>query len=103
MPLAPIFDTVGWFSQNAEVFERVGQVLLNETPSLKKPSGFLLAEDLLPLLEPSARDAITAALHKQLAHGPYESSKLYGNGNAGERIADALARSRLSIEKRLAY
>ncbi|MEE8303720.1 MAG: amidase [Candidatus Tectomicrobia bacterium] len=77
MPLAPIFDTVGWFSQNAEVFERVGQVLLSETPGLKKPSGFLLAEDLLPLLEPSARDAITAALRNlERILGPLEPISL---------------------------
>ena len=52
---------------------------------------------------PYDENAITAALHEQLAHGPYESSKLYGDGDAGERIADVLARSSLSIEKRLAY
>ncbi len=62
MPLAPIFDAVGWFSNDEEVFERVGQVLLDETPGLKKPSGFLIAKDLFPLLEPSAQAAILAPL-----------------------------------------
>ena len=36
MPLSPGFDTVGWFARSAEVYERVGAVLLDEdkiTPS----------------------------------------------------------------------
>lgn len=28
MPLAPSFDTFGWFAKDAEIYERVGQVLL---------------------------------------------------------------------------
>ena len=33
---------------------------------------------------------IAGAIKAQMAHGPYESSQLYGDGHAGERIAGAL-------------
>jgi UDP-N-acetylglucosamine 2-epimerase len=35
--------------------------------------------------------AIREAVDRQIAHGPYESSTLYGDGHAGERIAAVLA------------
>lgn len=31
MPLAPSFDTVGWFARDIETYERVAEVLLNES------------------------------------------------------------------------
>jgi amidase len=34
LPLAPRFDTVGWFARDAALLERVGHVLLPEAPSL---------------------------------------------------------------------
>ena len=39
--------------------------------------------------------AIRAAVQQQAAHGPYPSSTLYGEGTAGERIADVLCNLRL--------
>lgn len=33
MPLAPSFDTFGWFAKDAETYERVGEVLLGTAPS----------------------------------------------------------------------
>jgi UDP-hydrolysing UDP-N-acetyl-D-glucosamine 2-epimerase len=47
--------------------------------------------------------AIAEAVRAQVAHGPYEREAIYGDGRAGERIADVLAREPLSIEKRIAY
>ena len=38
-------------------------------------------------------DAIYKATCAQIAHGPYPSSKLYGRGNAGERIAEVICGS----------
>lgn len=40
---------------------------------------------------PHDADAIHAAIERQIAHGPYPSSALYGTGTAGERIAEVLA------------
>jgi UDP-hydrolysing UDP-N-acetyl-D-glucosamine 2-epimerase len=49
------------------------------------------------------RDAILDGIRRQLAHGRYPSDPLYGDGAAGPRIADALARAPLSVQKRLVF
>jgi UDP-hydrolysing UDP-N-acetyl-D-glucosamine 2-epimerase len=49
------------------------------------------------------RGAIADAVRSQLGHGPYESEPIYGDGRAGERIADVLARNEIAIGKRIAY
>jgi UDP-hydrolysing UDP-N-acetyl-D-glucosamine 2-epimerase len=49
------------------------------------------------------RDEILAAIQEQVEHGHYPRSQIYGDGNAGERIAELLASVPLSVEKRLAY
>lgn len=46
---------------------------------------------------------IVAAIRKQLDHGKYAASQLYGNGNAGKRIAEHLANADIRIQKKLAY
>jgi UDP-hydrolysing UDP-N-acetyl-D-glucosamine 2-epimerase len=49
------------------------------------------------------RDEITKAMQHQIDHGRYASDVVYGDGNAGKRIADLLAEVPLRIEKRLTY
>jgi UDP-hydrolysing UDP-N-acetyl-D-glucosamine 2-epimerase len=49
------------------------------------------------------RVAIAGALREHVKRGRPEPDRLYGDGQAGARIADTLARADLSIEKRLAY
>jgi UDP-hydrolysing UDP-N-acetyl-D-glucosamine 2-epimerase len=49
------------------------------------------------------RRAIAAAIRRQLVHGRYPSDALYGDGLAGSRIADLLARVPLSVQKRLVF
>lgn len=49
------------------------------------------------------RAAIATAIRRQAAKGRLPSDSLYGDGNAGSRIADALARIAPRIEKRLSY
>jgi amidase len=58
MPLSPSLDTVGWFARSAEVFERVGAVLLGADaagPALRR---MIIAEDAYALLLGSAEDAV---------------------------------------------
>ncbi len=52
---------------------------------------------------PSDRQAILDATQGQIAHGPYESSAIYGHGHAGERIAELLVSVELTVEKRIRY
>jgi UDP-hydrolysing UDP-N-acetyl-D-glucosamine 2-epimerase len=51
----------------------------------------------------SSADEIVAALERHLADEPVPRVHLYGDGKAGERIAEVLATCDLSIEKRLTY
>ena len=46
---------------------------------------------------------IEAAIRKQIANGRYERSFIFGDGAAGRKIADILARSEITVQKRLAY
>lgn len=52
---------------------------------------------------PYDADAIEAAVRRQLDHGRYEPSLMFGDGNAGERIADLLATSEFKIQKMISY
>jgi UDP-hydrolysing UDP-N-acetyl-D-glucosamine 2-epimerase len=49
------------------------------------------------------RGAIIAAVERHLRNGSYPQDTLYGDGHAGVRIAEVLAKAPLRIEKRLAY
>lgn len=49
------------------------------------------------------RQAIVVAVRQHLANGRYPSSALYGDGHAGERIANLLADVPLTIEKKITY
>lgn len=48
-------------------------------------------------------DEIADAMRAQIVHGPYESDHLFGDGSAGARIADVLARVEPPIQKVLRY
>ena len=49
------------------------------------------------------RGAIVDAICRQVAHGRYPSEPLYGDGQAGRRIADILSSSPLHVQKRISY
>jgi UDP-hydrolysing UDP-N-acetyl-D-glucosamine 2-epimerase len=49
------------------------------------------------------RREIGDAVRRQLTRGRYPSDALYGDGGAGPRIADLLARVPLSVQKRLVF
>lgn len=48
-------------------------------------------------------DAIADAIRRQIEHGPYEGRPIYGDGHAGERIADILATCGWRLQKRITY
>jgi UDP-hydrolysing UDP-N-acetyl-D-glucosamine 2-epimerase len=49
------------------------------------------------------RDEIAEAVRRQVAHGPYGHEPIYGDGHAGERIAEILAAVPLTTAKRMTY
>lgn len=52
---------------------------------------------------PPERAAIAAAMRRQIAHGRYASEPIYGDGSAGERIAEILATCAPRVQKRITY
>jgi len=47
------------------------------------------------------KEEIVSAIRNQIAHGPYERSRLFGDGTAGVKIADILAQVRPQVQKKL--
>jgi UDP-hydrolysing UDP-N-acetyl-D-glucosamine 2-epimerase len=52
---------------------------------------------------PCQQAAIVEGIERQIAHGKYPSDPLYGDGTAGQKMADILATAELTIEKRLPF
>jgi UDP-N-acetylglucosamine 2-epimerase len=52
---------------------------------------------------PVEMDTIVATIKKQLAHGRYPPSTLYGDGNVSKRIAAAIENLTPYLQKRLAF
>lgn len=52
---------------------------------------------------PPEREAIRTAIERQVEHGPYSMEPIYGDGQAGARIAKVLATCRPSVQKRITY
>jgi amidase len=73
MPLAPSFDTVGWFARDPALFVAAGRVLLGE-PGPAQPVGRVrLARDAFARVEPEALPALQAALARlERVLGPAE-------------------------------
>ncbi len=52
---------------------------------------------------PHEADAIESAIERQLANGRYDGSHIFGDGRAGQRIADILSAAPLRLDKTLNY
>jgi len=50
-----------------------------------------------------SKEDIKQAVRKQIDNGLYEPDYLYGDGQAGGKIADILSYCEISIQKKLAY
>jgi UDP-hydrolysing UDP-N-acetyl-D-glucosamine 2-epimerase len=49
------------------------------------------------------RGEISDAVRAQVEHGKFERAPIYGDGHAGERIADVLSTTQVSIKKKMTY
>jgi len=52
---------------------------------------------------PAQKTAILDAVSKQLSHGSYESENIYGDGMAGQRIAEVLSSCNWKLQKQITY
>jgi amidase len=78
MPMAPSFDTVGWFAREAALLRRIGEVFFEAAAAAPKPR-LLLAEDAFTLPVPPVAEALRAAAARL---GPATSVALYAEGAA---------------------
>ncbi|MFN3170090.1 MAG: amidase [Hyphomicrobiales bacterium] len=58
VPLAPSFDTVGWFSKSPELMIKAGAVLMTDGGVGAAPDRLLLAEDMFARVDENLRDAL---------------------------------------------
>lgn len=68
-PLAPMFDTVGWFARDAAMLARVGTVLFGAAGvvpqgSSVRPTRVLVAQDALELVVPESRRVYAEAVQR---------------------------------------
>ncbi|MDH6153725.1 MULTISPECIES: amidase [Paraburkholderia] len=63
LTLAQSFDTVGWFARDGALLAEVLSVLTHEAPQQPlAPTRLLVPDDVLPLLDPQAASAFSAAI-----------------------------------------
>lgn len=84
MPLAPSFDTVGWFARDAGILCRVGEVLLGEASAeAPAPQKLLLAEDAFAMVEEGVEAALAPAIEKlESIVGPAARISISTEGNS---------------------
>ncbi len=68
-PLAPSFDTIGWFAREAGVFEPVGRVLLGDGSDAVPARRIIIAEDAFSLVGDDVRGALDRAVKAVCAFG----------------------------------
>ncbi len=66
-PLAPSFDTCGWFARDVGVFERVGRTLLRDEASTPRPERLLIAQDAFEVAGEAVAHALRSAIDKVAA------------------------------------
>jgi amidase len=82
--MAPSYDTVGYFAREAELFRKIGHILLEEEPVYTDIERLILAEDFFLHEEADATEALRRALDRIAPELP-KPERL---SIAGEEIAD---------------
>jgi amidase len=68
MPLAPAFDTVGWFTRDPGLLERIGRLMLRGWRVPGPTTRLLNPRDAWALADPAVRAAARAAFERLLGH-----------------------------------
>ena len=61
---APSYDTIGWFARDADLFARVGSVLLQREIRAVRPHHLVLAEDAFEVADQVVQDALRPAVDR---------------------------------------
>ena len=67
VPLAQTLDTVGWFTNDADLLRRVGEVMHGADTGIAAPHRLLVAEDAFAQAEPAVKAALQAPLDRLAA------------------------------------
>lgn len=67
MPLAPSYDTAGWFARDAQTYRRVGQSVFGAWDGVERPARAAIAEDAFELMADGAREALLPIAEKVAA------------------------------------
>lgn len=67
VPLAPSYDTVGWFARTPDIMARVGEVLLDNIRAPRRPTKALIARDLFALVEPKLAELLRPSVERLTA------------------------------------
>ena len=67
VPLAPSYDTVGWFARSPEIMARVGKVLLADIREARRPKKALIARDLFDAVEQRVAQALRPSVDRLVA------------------------------------
>lgn len=94
VPLAPSYDTVGWFARDPAILERVGRVLLGARNEAPASTRLIFADDMFERAEPATRDALKPAVERLVARfGPVEHVTIAGDDLAAWRKVFTLIQS----------
>jgi amidase len=78
---APSYDTVGWFARDAQMFARVGEVLLESGNRRQLPRRMLVARDAFELADPAVVSALQPVVDTAGAMiGDVSNERLSPNG-----------------------
>jgi len=64
VPLAPSYDTVGWFARSPEIMERVGSVLLDGVRTPRRPIRALIARDFFDAVDPRLFEVLQPSIKR---------------------------------------
>jgi amidase/aspartyl-tRNA(Asn)/glutamyl-tRNA(Gln) amidotransferase subunit A len=80
IPLSPPFDTIGWFTQHANLLSEVGNALLPKQ-TLNNVNTLVIAEPLFDLVDPSLVATLKASLSQVKTH--FKHIKTFNLPNTG--------------------
>jgi amidase len=61
---APSYDTIGWFTRDAETFARVGAVLLHSPIAAARPRHLVIAEDTFAVADQAVAEALQPVVER---------------------------------------
>jgi amidase len=64
VPLAPVFDTVGWMARDPSIMRKCGEILLQEASSGAKAKKLLVATDAFQYIDPDLGAGLAEALSR---------------------------------------